>query len=69
MIPRGIAREGTWLLDVNPDEMRALEERAGKRANRQPGQAVVLAGDATVHDLLTLESGKPEYKKLACCIN
>ena len=59
VIPRGITREGTWLLDVNPDEMRALEERTGERAKRQPGQAIVLAGDATVHDLLTLESGKP----------
>jgi D-alanine-D-alanine ligase len=59
VIPLGITREGTWLLDVNPDEMRALEERTGERANRQPDKVVVLAGDATVHDLLILESGKP----------
>jgi D-alanine-D-alanine ligase len=59
VIPRGITREGTWLLDVTPDEMRALEERTGERAKRQPDKVVVLAGDATVHDFLTLESGKP----------
>ena len=59
VIPLGITREGTWLLDVTPDEMRALEERTGERAKRQPDKAVVLAGDATVHDVLTLESGKP----------
>ena len=59
VIPLGITREGTWLLDVKPDEMRTLEERAGERAKRQPDKAVVLAGDATVHDVLTLASGKP----------
>jgi D-alanine-D-alanine ligase len=44
---------------VNPDEMRVLEERTGERAKRQPDKAVVLAGGATVHDVLTLENGKP----------
>src|SRR5690242_7447878 len=52
VIPRGITREGTWLLDVTPDEMRALEERTDEQAKR-------LAGDTTVPDFLTLESGKP----------
>jgi D-alanine-D-alanine ligase len=62
VIPLGITREGTWLLDVNPDEMRALEERTGERANRQPDKAVVFERWLNVRELSCAVLGNEEPK-------
>jgi len=60
VIPLGITREGAWLLGVNPDEMQAPGEMTGEREKRQPqNNKVVLAGDAILYDVKSLEGGKP----------
>lgn len=59
VVPLGIARDGTWLLGVTPEEMQSFGEDVHAGENKLREKAVMLAGDPHIHDLLSFESGRP----------
>src|SRR5690242_13524706 len=58
VVPLAITKEGAWLLNVTPEELHTLEEKLDEKERIQQEKAIVLAGDPTMRDLLSVENGK-----------
>ena len=55
VVPIGITREGGWVLGTS--DPRALEIRGRELPSVSEGKALVLAGDPTRHELVSLDAG------------